>query len=140
MTTDKIRDYNFKKNIIRCDKCNRKIFHLNSDHYCIKYEPCSIEEQIIADDIDDKNNRNKDWRCVYNGIQYTLDDLPLPPEICPRQKLLEIPQTDSKPIAEYKSYVRYECEFCGQQINDHQKEKHQATKKCQKMKARYYRE
>ena len=132
--TDKIRDYNFKKNIIRCDKCNRKIFHLNSEHYCIKYEPCSMEEQVLCDEIDDENNRNKNG--LYfdrNGQQYTLNYNPLP-------KLLDLPATDSRPQAESKSYVRYECEFCGQQINDHQKDKHQSTKKCKNMKARYYRE
>jgi hypothetical protein len=97
-----------------------------------------MEEQIIADEIDDKNNRI-DWKCTYNGIIYTLDDLPLPYDICPLPKLLDLPATDSKPIAEFKSYVRYECEFCAQMINDHQKAKHQSTKKCQKMKAKYYR-
>ena len=133
MTTDKIREYNFKKNIIRCDKCNRKIFHLNSEHYCIVYEPCSMEEQVLCDEIDDENNRNKNG--LYfdrNGQQYTLNNNPLP-------KLLEIPQTDSIPQIESKSYVRYECEFCAQMINDFQKDKHQSTKKCKNMKAKYYR-
>jgi DNA-directed RNA polymerase subunit RPC12/RpoP len=133
--TDKIRDYNFKKNIIRCNKCNRKIFHLNSEHYCIKYEPCSMESQIIADEIDDELNRNKTGMYFNrNGQQYTLNLDALP------QKLLDLPATDSRPQAESKSYVRYECNFCGQQINDFQKEKHQNTKKCKNMKARYYRE
>lgn len=135
MTTDKIRDYNFKKNIIRCDKCNRKIFHLNSDHYCIVYEACSLEEQVLCDEIDDELNRNKTglyFDC--NGQQYRLN-LDAPP-----QKLLEFPATDSIPQIESKSYVRYECCYCGQMINDHQRDKHQSTKKCQKIKAKYYRE
>ena len=130
--TDKIRDYNFKKNIIRCDKCNRKIFHLNSEHYCIKYEPCSLEEQDRCNEIDDENNRNKTnlyFDC--NGQQYTLNNNPL-------EKCLEIPQTDSIPQTDM--YKRFECEFCAQMINLHQKDKHHLSKKCQKMKARYYRE
>lgn len=131
--TDKIRDYNFKKNIIRCDKCNRKIFHLNSDHYCIKYEPCSMEEQDRCNEIDDENNRNKTglyFDC--NGQQYTLNDDPL-------QKgnssgiVLDIRQQSDM-------FKRFECEFCAQQINLHQKVQHQSTKKCQKIKAKYYRE
>jgi len=120
-----------------CLDCSKKIFY-NVKHFCVKYEPCSMEEQIIADEIDDKNNR-LDWTCCYNGIQYTLDDLPLPYDICPRIKLLDFPATDSKPQAESKSYIRFECKFCGQMINQFQQEKHQSTKKCQKMKAKYYR-
>jgi hypothetical protein len=93
-----------------------------------------MEEQDRCDEIDDENNRNKtNLYFDRNGQQYTLNyDIPLP-------KLLEFRATDSKPQAESKSYVRYECEFCGQKINDHQKEKHQSTKKCKKMKAKYYR-
>lgn len=134
MTNEKIRDYNFKKNIIRCDKCHAKLYYLNSTHHCIVYEPCSMEEQDRCNEIDDENNRNKTglyFDC--NGQQYTLN-LDAPP-----QKLLEFPATDSKTQAESKSYVRYECEFCGKQINDFQKMKHQSTKKCQKMKLKYYR-
>ena len=98
--TDKIREYNFKKNIIRCDKCNRKIFHLNSDHYCIKYEPCSMESQVLCDEIDDENNRNKTglyFDC--NGQQYRLNSNPLP------KKLLDLPATDSIPQIESKRYL-----------------------------------
>jgi predicted RNA-binding Zn-ribbon protein involved in translation (DUF1610 family) len=93
-----------------------------------------MEEQILADEIDDENNRNKTG--LYydrNGQQYTLNNNPLP-------KLLEFPATDSKPQVESKSYVRFECEYCGQQINQHQRAKHQSTKKCKKMKLKYYRE
>ena len=129
---DKIRNYNFKKNIIRCDKCNAKIHHLNSTHHCIVYEPCSMEAQRICDEIDDELNRNKTGIYVdLNGQQYTLNNvIPLP-------KCLEIPQTDSIPQTDM--YKRFECIFCGQMINQHQKEKHQNTKKCQKIKAKYYR-
>ena len=98
------------------------------------YEPVGMAEQILANEIDDENNRNKSG--LYfdrNGQQYTLNNNPLP-------KLLDFPATDSQPQSESKSYVRYECEFCAQMINDHQKVKHQSTKKCQKMKLRYYRE
>jgi hypothetical protein len=98
------------------------------------YEPVGMAEQILADEIDDENNRNKSGMYFdRNDQQYTLN-LDAPP-----QKLLEFPATDSKTQAESKSYVRYECEFCAQMINDFQKDKHQSTKKCQKIKAKYYR-
>jgi len=132
--TDKIRTYNFNKNIIRCEKCHSKLYYLNSTHHCIVYEPCSLKEQVLCDEIDDENNRNKTGMYFdRNGQQYTLNYNTLP-------KLLDFPATDSRPQAESKSYVRYECEFCGQNINDYQKDKHQSSKKCQKMKLKYYRE
>ena len=128
---EKIREYNFKKNIIRCDKCNAKIFHLNSNHHCIVYEPCSMQDQIICDEIDDANNHNDTGLYFdYNGQQYTLNNIPLP-------KCLEIPQTDYRPQTDM--YKRFECQFCSQMINEHQRQKHQSTKKCQKIKAKYYR-
>ena len=130
--TDKIRDYNFKKNIIRCDKCHKKLFHLNSTHHCIVYEPCSLEAQDRCDYIDDENNRNKTG--LYfdsNGQQYTLNDEPLPKGNYTGIVLDIRAQSDM--------FKRFECEYCGQQINNYQREKHQSTKKCQKIKAKYYR-
>jgi hypothetical protein len=92
-----------------------------------------MEDQDRCDEIDDEINRNKTGMYFdRNGQQYTLNNNPLP-------KLLQFPATDSKPQAESKSYVRYECEFCFQLINDHQKAKHQSTKKCQKIKKKFYR-
>jgi hypothetical protein len=91
-----------------------------------------MEEQDRCNEIDDENNRNKTslyFDC--NGQQYTLNNNPL-------EKCLEISQTDSIPQTDM--YKRFECIFCGQMINQHQKEKHQSTKKCQKIKAKYYRE
>ena len=115
-----------------CIDCSKKIFYNNSKHICIKYEPCSMEKQILADEIDDENNRNKTG--LYfdrNGQQYTLNyDIPLP-------KCLPIPQTDAKPQTDM--YKRFECEFCSQLINQHQRDKHQSTKKCQRIKKKYYR-
>ena len=131
--TDKIREYNFKKNIIRCNKCYAKLYYLNSTHHCIVYEPCSMEEQVLCDEIDDENNRNKTG--LYfdrNGQQYTLNNNPLPKGNSAGIVLDIKPQSDM--------FKRFECEFCAQQINLHQKAQHQATKKCQKMKAKYYKE
>ena len=131
--TDKIRDYNFKKNIIRCNKCHAKLFHLNSTHHCIVYEPCSLEEQDRCDEIDDENNRNKSGMYFdRNGQQYKLNDDPLQKGNSSGIVLDIRPQSDM--------FKRFECEFCAQQINLHQKDKHQNTKKCQKIKAKYYRE
>jgi len=136
MTNDKTRDYNLKKNIIRCDKCHTKLYYLNSTHHCIKYEPVGMGEQIIADEIDNENNRNKTglyFDC--NGQQYRLTT---PFE--PIEKYIHIPQVDiiydSKP--QIYMYTRFECQFCGQQINEHQRQKHQSTKKCKRIKAKYY--
>jgi len=115
-----------------CIDCSKKVFYNNTKHICVKYEPVSMEDQIRADELDDENNRNKTG--LYfdrNGQQYTLNyDIPLP-------KCLEIPATDS--IPQTNMYIRFECEFCSQMINQHQKMKHQSTKKCQRIKAKYYR-
>jgi len=137
MTNEKIRDYNFKKNIIRCEKCHAKLYYLNSTHHCIKYEPVSMQDQIIADEIDDENNRIKtDIYVDCNGQQYRLTK-PLEPI----EKYIHIPQVgvvyDARP--QTNMYVRYECQYCGQMINEHQREKHQSSKKCKKMKLKYYR-
>ena len=132
MTNDKIRDYIFKKNIIRCAKCYSKLYYLNSTHHCIVYEPCSLEAQDEADEIDEINNHNNTGIYMCGNMRYTLNyDIPL-------QKCLPIPQIDARPQTDM--YKRFECKYCGQIINRHQQETHQATKRCQKIKAKYYRE
>jgi hypothetical protein len=95
-----------------------------------------MQDQIIADEIDDENNRIKtDIYVDCNGQQYRLTK-PLEPI----EKYIHIPQVgvvyDARPQTDM--YKRFECKFCSQMINEHQKEKHQSTKKCKRIKAKYY--
>jgi len=117
-----------------CTKCCKKIYY-NNKHHCIEYEPCSLELQEIADDIDEELNTNNTGIYLCNGVQYNLtyDELP---------KLLENPAIDIRPqsrlpiIIKSDNYKKFDCEFCGQSINKYRQKKHELTSKCTK--AKYY--
>ena len=124
------RDYNFKNKISICPDCSKKIYYNNMKHECIKYEPCSMQEQIIADDLDDENNRNKTGIYLCNGLRYNLTnvDEPIKKYIPPVDFVYE-PKPEPPPK---KSYEKFLCP-CGVFINDHTKDNHERTNKHKKL-------
>lgn len=112
MTT---RDYNFKNTVSICPDCSKKIFYRHK-HDCIKYEPCSMEEQIICDELDDKNNSSK-----------TLLDF-VPKKYIPS---VDFVFEDETPESPKKSYEKFLCP-CGVFINDFSKDNHELTTRHKK--------
>ena len=122
------RDYNYKNKISICPDCCKKIFYNNMKHECVKYEPCSMEEQEIADDLDDKLNHNDTGIYLCRGVRYNLTD-----EFEPIKKY--IPPADfvfkNEPKVPKKSYEKFLCP-CGVFINEHTQDNHERTAKHKK--------
>jgi hypothetical protein len=126
MTT---RDYNFKNKISICPDCCKKIFYNNMKHECIKYEPCSLELQDIADELDDENNRNKTGIYLCNGVRYNLTR-----QFEPIQKYIPsdfVYESKYEPPPHKKSYEKFLCS-CGVFINEHTQDNHERTARHKK--------
>ena len=123
-----------------CIDCGKKIFYNNSKHECIKYEPVSMREQEESDDIDDLNNTNFKNRFMCYGQKYKLVDAVVFNSLEYIKKEDEDVVEKEKEVVEgYKSYIKSECEFCGFKTTYYYRDRHQQSKKCKNMKAKYYR-
>ena len=111
-----------------CPDCSHKIFYKNK-HQCIVYEPCSLEEQRIADEKDDEFNSNFASKFMCNGNKYKLifTELPKIPEYI---KTNDVYIEEPKPNKKEKFY----CD-CGQYINIFNQSNHNmSAKHIKKMK------
>lgn len=116
-----------------CVDCNQKIFY-NKMHKCLEkkiYQPCSLEEQDLCDEIDELTNSTFKNQFMCRESRYSLNyDGPVMGVIV--GKIKEEPK-------QYKSYIKTPCQYCGFLTSEYYKEKHESTKKCQKIKLKYYR-
>ena len=108
-----------------CPDCSHKIFYKNK-HQCIKYEPCGMEEQRIADEKDEILNSNFASRFMCNGVKYHLTFTELP-------KIPEHLKTNDVYVEEKskKNFDKFYCE-CGQLINTFNQDNHNRSAKHRK--------
>ena len=51
----------------------------------------------------------------------------------------DVVEKEKEVVEGYKSYIKSECEFCGFKTTYYYRDRHQQSKKCKNMKAKYYR-
>ena len=122
-----------------CTDCGKKVFYNNSKHECIKYEPVSMREQEESDERDELNNTNFKNRFMCNGQKYKLVDAVLFNSLEYFEKEGVVKEKEDV-VEGYKSYIKSECEYCGFKITSYYRDRHQQSKKCRNMKAKYYKE
>ena len=120
-----------------CPDCSKKIFY-NNKHICVKYEPVSMKQQEESDIKDDLNNTDFKNRFMCDGQKYKLVDAVLFNCLENIVNIEEnIEEKVEKNVEEYKSYVKTECEFCGFKTTYYYRDRHQRSKKCQRLKIKY---
>jgi hypothetical protein len=85
-----------------------------------------MEEQIIADELDDENNRNKTGIYLCKGVRYNLIEEPIKKYIPPADFVFK-----DEPEVPKKSYEKFLCP-CGVFINDFSKDNHELTTRHKK--------
>lgn len=112
-----------------CVDCNEKIFY-NKRHQCLKkkYEPCSLEEQDESNEIDELTNSTFKNQFICGESRYSLNyDDPVMGVIF--NKIKEEPKHKS---------IKTLCQWCGFLTSEYYREKHESTKKCKALKAKYH--